>query len=60
MACLSSKSGSSSKHIEFPSNVNNLLSFETVPGFECVNFRFENEPDLQVSRRKDYDLTQKC
>jgi hypothetical protein len=60
MACLSSKSDSSSKSKVYPSNVNNLLSFETVPGFECVNFSFENEPDLQVSRREDYDLTRKC
>jgi len=53
MACLSSKSDSSSKSKVYPSNVNNLLSFETVPGFECVNFSFENKPCSEVFTMND-------
>jgi hypothetical protein len=53
MACLSSKSGISSKHFGFPSNVNNLLSYENVSVCEYVNFMIENKPCSEVFTMND-------
>ena len=38
----------SSKHIGFPSNVNNLLSYENVSVCEYVNFITEDKPCSNV------------